>query len=117
MNQISIPASKVAELLAISERHVRKLNSEGRIPRPISLGRCVRWSVEELSRWQTAGAPVREVWEKMKKANLDPVLFGLSDEDYELLAKNFAQIRAYVIKQTLIINQYKDYYESPKTDK
>jgi len=58
-----------------------------------------------------------EVWEKMKKSNLDPDLFGLSDEDYELLAKNFAQIRAYVIKQTLIINQYKDYYESPKTDK
>lgn len=65
MNQISIPASKVAELLAISERHVRKLNSEGRIPRPISLGRCVRWSVEELSRWQTAGAPDRATWDKL----------------------------------------------------
>ena len=37
--------------------------------------------------------------------------------NYELLAKNFAQIRAYVLKQSLVINQYKDYYESPKTDK
>jgi hypothetical protein len=53
----------------------------------------------------------------MKKNNLDPVLFGLSDEDYELLAKNFAQIRAYILKQSLVINQYKDYYEPSKTDK
>ncbi len=80
MNQISIPASKVAELLAISERHVRKLNSEGRIPRPISLGRCVRWSVEELSRWQTAGAPVREVWEKMNSIAVNPIPNDTRDE-------------------------------------
>jgi len=39
------------------------------------------------------------------------VLFGLSDEDYELLAKNFAQIRS-TLKQTQdILDHYKEYYE------
>lgn len=53
----------------------------------------------------------QEVFDKMKQEGLDPVLFGLSDEDYELLAKNFAQIRS-TLKQTQdILNRYKEYYE------
>jgi hypothetical protein len=58
-----------------------------------------------------------EVFAKMKAEGLDPVLFGLSDEDYELLAKNFAQIRS-TLKQTQdILDRYKEYYEGTiKTD-
>jgi hypothetical protein len=55
----------------------------------------------------------------MKEQGKDPVLFGLSDDDYETLAKNFAQIRAYMIQQQLIIEKYRDYYESedkPKSE-
>lgn len=53
----------------------------------------------------------QEVFAKMKKEGLDPVLFGLTDEDYELLAKNFAQIRS-TLKQTQdILERYKEYYE------
>jgi hypothetical protein len=52
-----------------------------------------------------------EVFAKMKAEGLDPVLFGLTDEDYELLAKNFAQIRS-TLKQTQdILERYKEYYE------
>lgn len=53
-----------------------------------------------------------EVFNKLKERNIDPVLFGLTDEDYETLAKNFAQIRAYIIKQNITLEQYKEYYES-----
>ena len=49
---------------------------------------------------------------KLKEKNIDPVLFGLTDDDYETLAVNFAQIRAYMIKQKLTLDQYRDYYES-----
>ena len=53
----------------------------------------------------------KEVFAKMQAEGLDPVLFGLSDEDYELLAKNFAQIRS-TLKQTQdILDRYKEYYE------
>ena len=33
-----------------------------------------------------------EVFKKMEEQGIDPVIFGLSDKDFQLLAKNFAQI-------------------------
>ena len=56
-----------------------------------------------------------EVFAKLKEKNIDPVLFGLTDDDYETLAVNFAQIRAYMIKQKLTLDQYREYYESEQT--
>jgi len=53
-----------------------------------------------------------EVFAKLKEKNVDPVLFGLTDDDYETLSTNFAQIRAYMIKQKLTLEQYREYYES-----
>ena len=53
----------------------------------------------------------KEVFAKMKAEGLDPVLFGLSDEDYELLAKNFAQIRSNLKQTQDILERYKEYYE------
>ena len=53
-----------------------------------------------------------EVFAKLSKQNIDPVLFGLTDDDYEILAVNFAQIRAYMIKQKMTLQQYREYYES-----
>ena len=58
-----------------------------------------------------------EVFAKLKKENVDPVLFGLTDEGYEALSKNFAQIRHYIQKQNLIIESYKNYYESSNKKK
>lgn len=58
-----------------------------------------------------------EVFAKLKEQGKDPVLFGLSDEDYELLAKNFAQIRAFMIKQGMTLDQYREYYESKESEK
>ena len=48
----------------------------------------------------------------MKEQGIDPVIFGLSDNDFQLLAKNFAQIRAHMMKLNVMIDEYKDYYES-----
>ena len=53
-----------------------------------------------------------EVFAKLSEQNIDPVLFGLTDDDYEILAVNFAQIRAYLIKQKMTLQQYREYYES-----
>ena len=52
-----------------------------------------------------------EVFAKMEAEGLDPVLFGLSDKDYELLAKNFAQIRAKLQETNTLLEEYKKYYE------
>ena len=51
------------------------------------------------------------MFKKLKEGGIDPVLFGLTDEGYEALSKNFAQIRAYMLQQDEIIKSYKEYYE------
>jgi len=58
-----------------------------------------------------------EVFAKLKKAETDAVIFGLTDEGYEALSINFAQIRAYMIQQDKIIDAYKKYYETEDTKK
>jgi len=58
-----------------------------------------------------------EVFAKLKEQGKDPVLFGLSDDDYELLSKNFAQIRAYMIQQGMTLQQYREYYEPKESEK
>lgn len=67
--RFAIPATEVARLLSVSERHVWQLNSRGRIPQPFRLGHAVRWSLDEIRAWQAAGAPTRDKWDQMKSAN------------------------------------------------
>jgi len=52
-----------------------------------------------------------EVFKKMEEQGLDPVIFGLSDKDFQLIAKNFAQIRAHLKHTNDLLEQYKEYYE------
>jgi len=56
-----------------------------------------------------------EVFKKLKEQGIDPVLWGLSDNDFELLSKNFAQIRNQLKITNDILDKYKEYYEP--TDK
>ena len=53
-----------------------------------------------------------EVFAKLEEQGIDPVLFGLTDKDFELLSKNFARIRNQLKVQNDLIDQYKEYYES-----
>ena len=43
------------------------MNAAGKLPKPIRLGRSVRWPVFEIEAWLAAGAPDRETWEAMKE--------------------------------------------------
>ena len=57
-----------------------------------------------------------EVFAELKKANIDPVLFGLTDEDYELLQKNNVQMRNQIIRYRAIIEASKEYYEPEESE-
>ena len=57
-----------------------------------------------------------EVFAELKKANIYPVLFGLTDEDYELLQKNNVQMRNQIIRYRAIIEAYKEYYEPEEAE-
>ena len=54
----------------------------------------------------------QEVFKKMEEQGLDPVIFGLTDNDYQLISKNFARIRNHLKVQNDMIEKYKEYYES-----
>jgi hypothetical protein len=56
----------------------------------------------------------KEVFDKLKKRNKSVVLFGLTDDGYETLAVNFAQVRKYIILNQNVLKKYKDYYEGKK---
>ena len=57
-----------------------------------------------------------KVWEELRAKNADLVLFGLTDDGYEELATDMAQIRSFIQQQRDIIQKYRDYYEPPKSD-
>ena len=57
---------------------------------------------------------------KLEEQGIDPVIFGLTDKDFELLSKNFARIRNQLKITNDLLDQYKEYYEeseSKETDK
>ncbi len=59
---------------------------------------------------------VDKVWKKLKSKNKDLVLFGLTDDGYEKLSINMAEIRNFINTQRIIILKYKDYYEKDDSD-
>jgi excisionase family DNA binding protein len=54
---------ELAAALGLAVRTVRKMNSSGKLPRPVRFGRAVRWRVAEIQSWLAAGAPSRDRWE------------------------------------------------------
>lgn len=65
-NRLALSAEEVAEALGISRAHVFKLVSSGRLPKPVKLGRAVRWPRKDLEEWLASGAPSRDRWELMR---------------------------------------------------
>ena len=58
-----------------------------------------------------------ELFAKLEAEGIDPVLFGLTDKDFQLIAKNFAQIRNQLKVTNELLDKYKEYYESDLEDK
>ena len=73
------------------------------LPQPLKL-QDIKWIVVTPDN-------IDKVWEQLQKKNTDLVLFGLTDDGYEGLAINMADIRNYINHQRVIIMQYRDYYE------
>ena len=58
-----------------------------------------------------------EVFKKLEEQGIDPVLWGLTDKDFELLAKNFARIRNQLKVTNDLLDKYKEYYEPEVNEK
>jgi len=58
-----------------------------------------------------------EVFKKLEEAGIDPVLFGITDKDFQVLARNFAQIRQKLQETNNLLQEYKKYYEGENNGK
>ena len=83
-----------------------KLNLEK--PTPLQL--------EELQWIIITSENAEEVFKKLEEQGIDPVLWGLTDKDFELLAKNFARIRNQLKITNDLLDKYKEYYETDVKD-
>lgn len=83
---------------------------------PLNLESPVTPEMEEIKWVIITSENAEQVFAKLKEQGSDPVLFGLTDDGYETLSKNFAQIRAYMIQQSTVLDQYREYYEPEKVD-
>ena len=54
---------------------------------------------------------------QLEEQGIDPVLWGLTDKDFELLAKNFARIRNQLKITNDLLDKYKEYYETDVKEK
>ena len=78
---------------------------------PLNLEEPILPKLEPLKWIVITSKNAEEVFKKLEEQGIDPVLFGLTDNDYQLIAKNFAQIRHNIKKKSEIIKSYKEYYE------
>ena len=67
--------------------------------------------LEELKWIIITSENAQEVFAKLEEAGIDPVLFGITDKDYQVLARNFAQIRQKLQETNNLLEEYKKYYE------
>ena len=99
--------SSVKELSIFKEEVPRaKLNLDK--PTPLQMEK-LHWHI-------ITSANAEEVFKKLEADGIDPVLWGLTDKDFELLAKNFAQIRNKLVETNALLEKYKEYYESEEED-
>jgi excisionase family DNA binding protein len=59
---------ELAAALQVSTRTLYRLDSSGKLPRPVSVGRSLRWRRDEILAWLAAGAPKRREWEATRRA-------------------------------------------------
>ena len=82
----------------------------------LNLNKPTPLQIEQLEWIIITSNNAEEVFKKLEEQGIDPVLWGLTDKDFELLAKNFARIRNQLMVTNELLDKYKEYYE-PETDK
>ncbi len=89
--------------LEIFKQELPRENLNLEKPTPLELEN-LRWII-------ITSANAEEVFKKLEEQGIDPVLWGLTDKDFELLAKNFARIRNQLKITNDLLDKYKEYYE------
>ena len=95
--------------LSIFKEEVKRQDLNLDKPSPLVLER-IKWHI-------ITSENAEEVFKKLEAEGIDPVLFGLTDKDFQLIAKNFAQIRNQLKITNDLLDKYKEYYEGDLEEK
>ena len=95
--------------LSIFKEEVKRQDLNLDKPSPLVLER-IKWHI-------ITSENAEEVFKKLEAEGIDPVLFGLTDKDFQLLAKNFARIRNQLKITNDLLDKYKEYYEGDLEEK
>ena len=101
----SIGGEKKIKIFSV-EQPREKLNYE--MPTPLQMEE-IKWII-------ITSENAEEVFKKLEAAGIDPVLFGITDKDFQLLARNFAQIRQKLQETNNLLEEYKKYYEGTEKE-
>ena len=102
----SLTSCSAVKQLEIFKTEVPRQELQLEKPTPLELEQ-LRWII-------ITSENAEEVFKKLEEQGIDPVIFGLTDKDFELLAKNFARIRNQLKITNDLLDQYKEYYEPKK---
>jgi excisionase family DNA binding protein len=61
-----LTARDLAVLLRLGIRTIRSMDAAGKLPAPVRIGGSVRWRLDEIRDWLSAGAPPRGVWGRVR---------------------------------------------------
>ena len=100
---MSLTSCSGVKKLEIFKTEVEREKLNLKKPTPLELEQ-LRWII-------ITSENAEEVFKKLEEQGIDPVLFGLTDKDFQLIAKNFAQIRNHMKATNDLIDAYKEYYE------
>lgn len=62
-----LTAKTLGEALSLSKRTIFRLDSSGRIPKPVRIGGSVRWRQSDIERWISLDCPDRKSFEVLKR--------------------------------------------------
>ena len=102
----SLTSCSGVKQLEIFKTEVEREKLDLKKPTPLELEQ-LRWII-------ITSENAEEVFTRLEEAGIDPVLFGLTDKDFELLAKNFARIRNQLKITNDLLDKYKQYYDPEK---
>ena len=104
----SLTSCSGVKQLEIFKKEVEREKLNLNKPTPLELEN-LRWIIINSNN-------AEEVFKKLEESGIDPVLWGLTDKDFELLAKNFARIRNQLKITNDLLDKYKEYYEPEVKD-
>ena len=64
---VLVDADLAGAAACVSGRTWRRWSAPGLTPRPLRIGRRVRWRLDEIRSWASCGAPPRVRWEQMTR--------------------------------------------------